>query len=252
VACREMDRIEAYADGQLDLGSSLNIEQHLIGCETCAAALEKQQTLRSVMGRASLYYDAPPQLSARIRSAVRRQAKVPAVSRPAAPAAWRWFAVAAPAASIAILVWALVAVSRTPSKGDLLDREIASAHARSLMGDHLMDFPSSNQHTVKPSLSGRLDFSPEVKDLSSAGFDLLGGRLDYLDNRPAAAIVYERRKHLINLFVWPLEAGAVERPVETSLRGYNMIHWAQSGMNYVAVSDLNPAELQSFRRALQD
>jgi anti-sigma factor RsiW len=93
-----MDRIEAYADGQLDLGSSLNIEQHLIGCETCAAALEKQQTLRSVMGRASLYYDAPPQLSARIRSAVRRQAKVPAVSRPAAPAAWRWFAVAAPAA----------------------------------------------------------------------------------------------------------------------------------------------------------
>lgn len=249
MACEERnDLIEAYADGELDLSSSLEIERHLADCEACAAVLKNHQTLRSALGGASLTYDAPPKLSSRVRSAVRKQEKVSSVGL---LSAWRWVAVTAPVVSMAILGWALVTVSRTPSPGDLLNQEIVSAHVRSLMVAHLTDFPSSDQHTVKPAFNGRIDFSPEVKDLASEGFSLIGGRLDYLDHRPVAALIYQRRKHFINLFIWPSEDGAGERDVETSLRGYNLIRWTHSGMHYSAVSDLNPTELRGFQQALQ-
>jgi len=250
VGCPETnDLIEAYADGELELSSSLEIERHLADCKACTAALKSHQALRSALGGASLYYDAPPRLRSRVRSAVRKQEKV--VSLGSYPG-WRWVALAAPVVSIAILSWALVMVSSTPSPGYLLNQEIVSAHIRSLMGTHLTDFPSSDQHTVKPSFSGRIDFSPEVKDLSSVGFALLGGRLDYLDRRPVAALIYQRRKHLINLFIWPSQGGAEAGAVETSLRGYNLIRWTRSGMHYSAVSDINLAELRSFQQALQE
>ncbi len=250
MACPERnDLIEAYADGELDVGSSREIERHVADCKDCAAVLEGHQALRSALGAASLYHDAPSRLSSRVRAAVRKQEKVFAVS----PfPAWRWFAVAAPLVSIAILAWSLVMVWRVPSQGDLLNQEIVSAHVRSLMGAHLTDFPSSDQHTVKPAFNGRIDFSPEVKDLASEGFALLGGRLDYLDRRPVAALIYQRRKHLINLFIWPSEDGAGQRTVETSLRGYNLIRWTRAGMRYSAVSDLNLIELRSFQQALQE
>jgi len=250
VDCQATNRLtEAYADGQLDLTSSLEIERHLADCEGCAAVLKNHQTLRSAVGGASLYFNAPRRLSSRVRSAMRKQEKVSAVGL---LPAWRWVAVMAPLASAAIFVWALVVVQGAPSAGDLLNQEIVSAHVRSLMGDHLMDFPSSDQHTVKPSFNGRIDFSPEVKDLSSEGFALLGGRLDYVDRRPVAALIYQRRKHLINLFIWPSEADKQERAGETSLRGYNLIRWTRSGMSYTAVSDLNPTELRGFRQVLQE
>ena len=252
MTCQERNKlIEAYADGELDLSSSLEIERHLADCQVCATALKNHQALRSALGRASLYYDPPPRFSSRVRSAVRKQEKVLDVG---AYPAWRWMALAAPVVSVAILALALVTASRMPSPGDLLNQEIVSAHVRSLMGAHLMDFPSSDQHTVKPSFNGRIDFSPEVKDLSDEGFALLGGRLDYLDRRPVAALIYQRRKHLINLFIWPSEDGAEAGAggVETSLRGYNLIRWTRSGMRYSAVSDLNLPELRTFQQALQE
>ena len=250
MVCRERrDRLEAYADGELDLTSSLEIERHLAGCEDCAAVLEQHQALRSALGAASLYHPVPPNLTSRVRSAVRKEIKGSAVRL---PGAWGWLTVAAPVASMALAAWALVTISRVPTPGDLLNQEIVSAHVRSLMGDHLMDFPSSDQHTVKPSFAGRIDFSPEVRDLSNAGFALLGGRLDYVDGRPVAALVYQRRKHIINLFIWPSEDGAGDEAMETSLHGYNVIRWTQSGMRSAAVSDLNLAELRGFREAMRD
>jgi anti-sigma factor RsiW len=242
------DRIEAYADGELDLDGNLEVERHLATCATCTAKLESHRTLRSLLGGASLYHAAPVKLTARVRSAVRKEAKGSAVSL---MPSWRWLAVAAPIVSLAVLAWALVIVSKMPSPGDLLRQEIVSAHVRSLMGTHLMDFPSSDQHTVKPSFNGRIDFSPEVVDLTSEGFALLGGRLDYLDRRAVAALIYQRRKHIINLFIWPSEHGSEKSAEETSLRGYNLIRWTHSGMRYAAVSDLNRNELRSFQQALR-
>jgi len=251
VACRETDGlIEAYGDGQLDLKSSLEVERHLASCASCAAALGSHRTLKSAIAGASLYHVAPPHLAARVRSAVRALEKEAAPGR--APR-WRLLVFAAPVAALLILAWALPALWRAPSAADLLNEEVVSAHVRSLMGSHLTDFPSSDQHTVKPSFNGRVDFSPDVRDLSGSGFTLIGGRLEYVDRKPAAALVYQRRRHLINLFIWPAtDEGEGTGDTEAALRGYNVVRWTRSGMDYSAVSDLNPAELREFREAWRE
>jgi anti-sigma factor RsiW len=119
------------------------------------------------------------------------------------------------------------------------------------MANHLVDVPSSNKHTVKPWFDGKLDFSPPVVNLTSQGFPLVGGRLDYLDNKEVAAIVYKRREHVINLFVWPTTQNAGGETV-TMLQGYHVIHWTKAGMTYWAVSDLDEDELQTFVRLVQN
>jgi anti-sigma factor RsiW len=254
VTCPEAKRlIGAYADGQLDPASSLGVEAHLRECRDCAAEIQGHRALRTALAGADLHYDAPQDLRARVRASIRRQGGAPAAGR---LFAWRWLAAAVPVASMAALAWAFVAISRTPSPEELLNQEIVSDHVRSLMGTHLTDFPSSDQHTVKPAFTGRIDFSPDVRDLTGEGFPLIGGRLDYLDRRPAAAIVYQRRKHFINLFIWPVEPGGhatpseTEPPLESRLRGYNLMLWNRAGMNYAAVSDLDATEIRTFREAL--
>jgi anti-sigma factor RsiW len=120
------------------------------------------------------------------------------------------------------------------------------------MANHLADIPSSDQHTVKPWFNGKLDFSPPVEDLAKHGFPLVGGRLDYLNNRPVAALVYRRDKHLINLFIWP-SSGTSDSVVKSETRqGYRVFHWARSGMTYWAVSDLEQSQLQEFVKLLQN
>jgi anti-sigma factor RsiW len=131
-----------------------------------------------------------------------------------------------------------------------LAAEVQSAHVRSLMANHLTDITSTDQHTVKPWFNGKLDFSPPVEDLSPQGFPLIGGRLDYLDGHPVAALVYQRNKHDINLFIWPSTTGDEGLGFST-YNGYNVYHWTQSGMAYWAVSDLNPDELKGFVELVQ-
>jgi len=126
-----------------------------------------------------------------------------------------------------------------------LARELVADHVRSLMATHLTDVLTSDQHTVKPWFTGKLDFSPRVRDLSADGFELIGGRLDYVDGHSAAAIVYQRRKHVINLFTWPAKSGD-ESPHTTAQQGFNLIEWTQDGMYYCAISDLNQQELREF------
>jgi anti-sigma factor RsiW len=165
---------------------------------------------------------------------------------------WRWIIAATSLLSTVIVIWVVASIFARQSTGDVLAQEIVSSHVRSLMADHLTDVPSSDQHTVKPWFDGKLDFSPPVKDLSQQGFSLNGARLDYIGNRPVAALVYQRRKHPINLFVWPsTEAPAVSEKA-SERQGYNLIRWSNGGMTYWAVSDLNLAELQQFAQLLQE
>ncbi len=114
------------------------------------------------------------------------------------------------------------------------------------MASHLTDVESTDQHTVKPWFDGKLDFAPPVRDLRESGFPLLGGRLDYVDGRPAAALVYGRQKHFLNLFVWPAKAAETESLKTAQRNGYNIARWSDGKMNYGAVSDLNETDLRVF------
>jgi anti-sigma factor RsiW len=162
---------------------------------------------------------------------------------------WVLTGLAASLVIISVLIWRLIPTGVSPSQGELLTQEVLSNHLRSLMPGHLTDVPSSDQHTVKPWFAGKLDFSPPVQDLSSQGFSLVGGRLDYLEGRPVAALVYQRRKHFINLFVSPTSGEPGQQGV--ARQGYNLIHWTRSGMTFWAISDLNSAELQEFARLIE-
>ena len=159
-------------------------------------------------------------------------------------------AVAAAAALVVAAAAGLARFGGAPGAVEASLDDAVNAHVRSLMADHLFDVQSSDQHTVKPWFLGRLDFSPPVADLAAIGFPLVGGRLDYLGGRAVAALVYERRRHTINVFVFPAGGGDTGPPVQT-VRGFQVHRWSRNGMRFVAVSDLNDVELTAFVRALQ-
>jgi anti-sigma factor RsiW len=248
--CKETQNlIDAYLDGELDLVRNLEIDRHLEQCALCSESYKNHQALRNGLKSAALYYRSPAALRSRIRSSVRKAAKAEAAPR---VPPWRWVGVAASMAVAALVALVFVPLLRGPSADDLLTSEVLSSHLRSLMANHLADVASSDRHTVKPWFAGKLDFSPPVEDLAQQGFPLVGGRLDYLEDRPVAALVYERRKHWINLFVWPSGSEA-DVPTKTQARqGYNIVHWTRSHMTYWAASDLDKTELEEFVQLVQN
>jgi anti-sigma factor RsiW len=180
------------------------------------------------------YYQAPAGLEQKILASLRRENAPPQV--------WRWLAIAA-LLLLGVSLAANLALWRSRvSPQQMLAGNILSAHIRSLAGEHLLDVPSSDHHTVKPWFNGKLDFSPDVKEVD--GFTLLGGRLEYFEGRPAAALIYGRRKHVINLFTWP--DTAPHPATEQTQNGYHLETWSANGMTYWAVSDLNETELRQF------
>jgi anti-sigma factor RsiW len=242
--CRTAETLlHGYFDGELDLVTSVDIERHLEECSGCAARLAREQALRARLSASALRFSAPAHLRERIAASLNAgvAAKTSAPNR--APRWLPW--IAATAAALVALV-SLAFVARRPSAEALLARQVRDGHVRSLLAEHLADVASSDQHTVKPWFAGKVSFSPWVGDLSVEGFPLVGGRLDYLDNHSAAALVFKRREHIINLFIWPVDEIRHEPPRLVRENGYQIVHWQKSGTAYWAVSDLNAAELQQF------
>ena len=241
--------IDGYMDRELDPARDLEIERHLQECAVCSQGYKNHQALRDGLKASSLYFKPPADLQRRIQLSLRKAAKAEAAPR--VMPKW-WLSVAAPIAAAAIVVLTLVPFLRGPSADDLLAGEVLSSHVRSLMASHLADVSSSDQHTVKPWFAGKLNFSPPVEDLANQGFPLVGGRLDYVDNRPVAALVYQRQKHFINLFIWPSGSDSEVATKTVTRQGYNLFYWTKSGMTYWAVSDLNSNELREFVQLVQN
>jgi anti-sigma factor RsiW len=206
--------------------------------------------------RHAVRHTPPAALAGRIAQALRSEAGATTVAAPAVPVRNRrgWWqglvGFGAGAATAWGLALVLLAVPMAPQ--DALGEAVTANHVRSLMASHLADVASTDQHTVKPWFAGKLDFSPPVVDLAAEGFALTGGRLDYLDGRTVAALVYRSGPHVINLFVWPTADARAQAPAFSARQGYQLAHWAQGGMQAWAVSDLNAAELQNFATLLRE
>jgi anti-sigma factor RsiW len=251
VICEEArPLVHAYVDGELGLAKSLEVEAHLKGCVACAREQSNALALRAAFSSGTFYHEAPAPLEPRVRAAVCDARRVEH-GRGFAIGYLGWAGAAAAAVLlIAVIVRGVLPLG--PPMGDVMMREVVNDHLRSLTQNHLTDVLSSNQHTVKPWFDGRLNFTPPVEDLSAEGFPLVGGRLDYLDNRPVAAVVYRQRQHVINLFIFPAEHANDTPPAKQMRAGYNIIDWTESGMVYWAVSSLNAAELEKFTQLVRE
>ena len=247
--------VPGYLDGELDLVRTIEMESHLKGCPTCAQELETLKALRAAMRRGSLGYAAPAVLRERIQSSLYvssgediRESKTRWWS---SLGIWQLASASALLALISVAGLQLTARLRAPSGDQQIATEVFASHVRSLEANHLMDVASTDQHTVKPWFDGKLDFSPPVEDLASDGFPLVGGRLDYLEGREVAALVYQRRKHFINVFVWPDPSGNHSTEVIESRQGYNIMRWMSGGFQFWAISDVSAPDLAEFIRLLQ-
>lgn len=241
----------AYLDGELELGRALELEAHVESCEACTSLMERHDALRATIRRAAPYYPAPPEFAARLREArgtLPSTGTAPVVARSRMTSTVIPWVLAAAATIVAVLsVGAFFLRGRATT--DPIQQAIVTAHIRANTSGHLLDVASSDRHTVKPWLSSKLDFSAPVPDLVDDGFPLTGGRLDYID-RQTAALIYMRRAHVIDVFVWPDQGGDLPPSASRDEHGYNLVHFRQQGLNYWVISDLAAGELGQFASLL--
>ena len=239
--------LHAYLDGELDAVRAAEFERHLEDCRECTETLGAAESLRSYLQRAQLYETARPELRRRIRSEIR----LPVAPRNSpAISAWRWAAVAAAILLVTAVGFLVAPRFRSTGPENVTAAEVIDAHIRSLQAGHLTDVASTDQHTVKPWFDGKLDFIPPVKDFTDEGFPLIGGRLDVLGERNVAAIVYGRRKHLINVFVWPTKEPDTPIHPPGSRQGFQWVHWRHQGMEFCAVSDTSAQDLHELAQLI--
>jgi len=238
--CENLRRdVDAYIDGELEAGAAQAIHDHLDGCAACRRLVGEREALGRLV-RGMPYYPAPDRLRHKVSTGAPRSHSV------------RRLVTWAAAATLLIGMGSAIGLLRlTAPRVDLMADGIVDGHVRSLMVDHLLDVQSTDQHTVKPWFLGKVDFTPPVVDLAPIGYPLVGGRVDYLGGRPVAALVYQRQKHTINVFV-TAERSDVSTPAYVrTIRGFHVHHWSRDGLSIWAISDLNDGELTEFVRRLQ-
>ncbi len=242
-----VELLNALIDNELDAASAARISAHLDACATCRARYEELREAAAAVREEGYYFELPDDLAGRLFPA--------AVAAPQPAASGKVIRLLrnylAPAVSLTALAASLMLYIATPGGSPSLDDEAVSEHIRSLMGTHLIDVVSSDHHTVKPWFAGKLDFSPPVGDFAGAGFALIGGRIDYLQHRDAAVLIYRHGKHVINVFIYP-DADGTDRMTGSEERGYNTLSWTRDALHFVAVSDMDAAELQRLAGLLRN
>ena len=242
--------LPGYLDQELSLSEALEFERHLASCEDCQQAYAQHREVSSQLKQAGLRVEAPKELVAKIKAAlpVRRspwERFTEGLQNWFGGGSRTWAPVGAMAMSVIALSWSVVLYLGVPTSEQRLTQEVVDDHIRSLQFNHISDVISTDKHTVKPWFNGKLDFAPPVIDLAQQGYPLVGGRLDYLNGRPVAVMVYRYKLHPLNLYVWPgNDAGAVPRI--QAHQGYHLAHWSAAGMNYWAITDAGDNELNNF------
>jgi anti-sigma factor RsiW len=225
----------ALVDGELDAANTALLEAHVTRCEGCREELERLHAIKKLVASDDVRHQAPASLHKRIAALPELAAKAANSNRlPSWLAPGLGGALAASLAMITLV---------QPQAQSAIDQQIVSSHVRSLQPGHLTDVQTTNQHIVKPWFNGKIDFAPPVPELGVQGFPLAGGRLDSIDGRTVAAIVYRRRLHTVNLFIWPAKPAAARRALED---GFALAEWSDDGLRFAAVSDISPDELQQF------
>jgi anti-sigma factor RsiW len=232
--------LHALLDNELDAGHARELETHLAICPGCAAELRVYRIMQEAISAADLRFTAPASLRRRIEAALPTTPQRTTNRR----AVLKGF-VMGTALSTAMAASLVIGIIRTDNDQRVLG-DVVAAHVRSLQGEHLTDVQTSDQHTVKPWFNGKLDLAPPVLDLTAQGFTLIGGRLDYIDEKTAASIVYRRRKHVINLFVTQASDAEYQPAKLNTVQGYNVLHWRAHGLEFFAISDINEEELREF------
>jgi anti-sigma factor RsiW len=247
---RYVERLSAYIDGELTASEAIEVAAHLAQCDACSAEYTRLLNLVDAMHQQLPPLRAPDALRARIEASIR----TPVATRKTTARVTRPYRTWAAAAAVVLMVGAAYSIgARTQSSSPNVQMAdaVLTAHVRSLQLGHLTDVVSTDQHTVKPWFTGKLDFSPSVPRLESDGFPLVGGRLDYVGNRAVAALVYQRRAHVINVLTYPADPGATATLELETHRGFQIAKWTEGGMAYWAVSDLNADELRTFCALMQ-
>lgn len=238
-------------DGELDAANVLTCEAHLRACPACLAQYETLQRLRAALTSPALPHRAPEGLRDRLEAAlspVPETHSTPAIALARPPRFAPWLA----GGGLTALAASLALVFVTPLfSAPALQDELVANHVRSTLANHLIDIPTSDRHVVKPWFNGKIDFSPPVVDLADEGFPLVGGRLDYVEGKTAPALVYRRHLHIINVFVRP-QGGRGRLVKAAHHQGYNLAHWTAAGLDYWAVSDVEPADLNTFAKLFAD
>lgn len=239
------NQLHGYLDGELDAVSAANFEKHLKTCPDCKQTLAAEEALHQTIQKADLYERAPQSLR---KSLLGNSQQLPAVHPFPAPRAfaWQWLAAAAVFLLAVLVGWQQLQKPRGVSEAQLVAASLVDAHLRSLQPGHLTDVESTDQHTVKPWFDGRIDFAPPVRDFASDGFPLLGGRLDVVQGRTVAALVYGRRKHIVNVFVQKLQPADGWNGSGTT-QGYNWLVWQNGGFSFFAVSDTSAQDIEQLR-----
>jgi anti-sigma factor RsiW len=243
MTCREAGPLlHARLDNELDMASAASIDLHLSDCRVCAAQYAALDNLHEEIMAANLAYTPDIALERKLSARFLENKK----SLPQFWS-WNWLNASIMAAAAVAVIAAIVSMPmlRTSRETDAIAAEILDNHLRALQAVHQVDVPSSDQHTVKPWFQGRTDFSPPVPDLTKEDFILIGGRLEVIHQQPAAAIVYRRRQHVIDLYVSP-SGGADSKTELRELGGYHLLRWTQNNLNYWAVSDVESSDLRRF------
>jgi anti-sigma factor RsiW len=240
--------LQGLLDGELDAANAAACEAHLKACAGCHAEFRRLQALREAVSGPGIAHRAPERLRFAIDAMIDEKAAPAAAPvgtiRRIAP-----FAASGLGGALAATLAVMLVLPQLAESG--VERQLVASHVRSLLANHLTDVATSNQHVVKPWFNGKVDIAPPVPELAEQGFPLVGGRLDYIDGHVAPAIVYRRRLHTVNLFVWPAEKGRLSPDRSVRRDGYSLVEWSEGGLRFAAVSDIDLADLKAFRQAYE-